>query len=41
MNAWKCFRCNLIFTEELLVVLHKDIAKHPLTKIELVDFIQK
>ena len=37
MNAWKCYRCNLVFTKESLVVLHMDISDHPLRKIELLD----
>jgi hypothetical protein len=35
MNAWKCFRCDLIFQKESHVVLHMDIENHPLRKIEL------
>ena len=38
MDAWKCYRCNLTFTDESHVVMHQDIEKHPLRKIELVDF---
>jgi hypothetical protein len=28
VSAWKCYRCNLIFHEESLVLLHEDISHH-------------
>lgn len=37
MDAWKCYRCNLTFTEESHVVMHKDIENHPLQKIKLIS----
>ena len=37
MGAWKCYRCNLTFTEESHVVMHQDIENHPLRKIKLIS----
>ncbi len=27
-NAWKCFRCDLIFREQMHAELHKNISNH-------------
>ena len=31
-KAWKCYRCNLVFREELHAILHKEISNHSLSK---------
>lgn len=36
MNAWKCYRCNLIFKEKPHAILHKEISNHPVSEIGLV-----
>jgi Zn-finger protein len=28
VNVWKCYRCNLIFHEESMALLHKEISNH-------------
>jgi len=28
-KAWKCYRCDLTFKDELHVIIHKDISQHP------------
>ena len=35
--AWKCFRCDLTFKEKSIVLIHKDISKHPVEQIELIS----
>jgi len=35
--AWKCYRCDLTFRNESLVIIHKDISKHPVRQIELIS----
>ena len=27
-NAWKCYRCGLIFHEEWIASLHKELSNH-------------
>jgi Zn-finger protein len=27
-NAWRCYRCSLIFREEWIASLHKEISNH-------------
>ena len=34
--AWKCFRCDLTFKEKSIVLIQKDISKHPVAQIELI-----
>ena len=31
--TWKCYRCDLTFRDEAHVMVHKDISKHPVRKI--------
>jgi hypothetical protein len=33
-SSWKCYRCGLIFYEEWLMSLHKEISNHPYRKVE-------
>jgi len=35
--AWKCYRCDLTFKEKSIVLIHKDISKHPVEQIELIS----
>ena len=35
--AWKCFRCDLTFKEKSIVLIHKNISKHPVEQIELIS----
>ena len=28
VSTWKCYRCNLIFHDESLALLHEDISSH-------------
>lgn len=28
VSVWKCYRCNLIFHEESMAFLHKEISNH-------------
>jgi len=35
--AWKCYRCDLTFRDELHVRIHKDISRHPVQQIELIS----
>ena len=28
VSVWKCYRCNLIFHEESMAALHKEISNH-------------
>jgi len=37
MNAWKCYRCNLSFTEESHVDMHHQLTKHSARPIEFVQ----
>ena len=34
-NTWRCYRCGLIFHEEWIVSLHKEISNHNPYKIVL------
>ncbi len=34
--VWKCYRCNLIFKEEIHAIVHKDISNHSVSKIGFV-----
>lgn len=34
VSAWKCYRCNLIFHEDSLALLHEDISSHPAVRVE-------
>ena len=35
--AWKCYRCDLTFKDHSLVIVHKDISKHPVEQIKLIS----
>ena len=35
-KAWKCYRCNLTFTDEFHAALHEDLSKHNVREIQLV-----
>lgn len=35
-KAWKCYRCNLTFTDEYHAVLHEDLSKHNVREIQMV-----
>ncbi len=35
-KAWKCYRCNLTFTDEYHASLHEDLSKHNVREIEMV-----
>jgi len=35
-KAWKCYRCNLTFTDEDHAVLHEDLSRHKVREIEMV-----
>jgi hypothetical protein len=35
-QAWKCYRCNLIFREKSHANIHEDISNHPAQKIEVL-----
>jgi hypothetical protein len=35
-KAWKCYRCNLVFTDESHAALHEDLSKHGVTEIQIV-----
>jgi hypothetical protein len=34
VGTWKCYRCNLIFHDESLAVLHEDISSHSAARVE-------
>ena len=34
ISAWKCYRCNLIFSEKSLAFLHEDISNHSAVRVE-------
>jgi len=36
MPAWKCYRCNLTFKQEVHAIMHKDISRHSPIPIEIV-----
>jgi len=31
----KCFRCNLVFKDEKLAAIHKEIMNHSITKVRV------
>ena len=35
-KAWKCYRCNLIFTEETHALLHEDLSRHSVREVQMV-----
>ncbi len=35
-KAWKCYRCNLIFTEESHASMHVDLSKHRVREIDMI-----
>lgn len=35
-KAWKCYRCNLTFTDESHAALHEDLSKHNVREIQIV-----
>ena len=35
-KIWKCYRCDLVFKQELLAEIHNDITKHPVERIESI-----
>ena len=34
--VWKCFRCNLIFKNEQLADIHRQIENHSITKVKKI-----
>jgi hypothetical protein len=34
VGTWKCYRCNLIFHDESLTLLHEDISSHSAVRVE-------
>ncbi|CAE6489085.1 MAG: hypothetical protein QXE84_00245 [Candidatus Nitrosotenuis sp.] len=34
-TAWKCYRCDLTFKDELIVTLHKNICNHESRQIKI------
>ena len=34
VSARKCYRCNLLFYEESLALLHEDISNHSAVRVE-------
>lgn len=36
IKAWKCYRCNLTFTDESHAALHEDLSKHNVREIQIV-----
>lgn len=35
-KAWKCYRCNLTFTDEFHADLHEDLSRHQVREIQIV-----
>lgn len=35
-KAWKCYRCNLIFTEESHALLHEDLSRHSVREVQMI-----
>jgi Zn-finger protein len=33
VRMWKCYRCNLIFHEESMAALHKEISNHSAVQV--------
>jgi hypothetical protein len=33
-TSWKCYRCDLRFTEQNIANLHKSISEHPIQQIK-------
>ena len=33
-DSWKCYRCDLNFRDESSADIHREIAKHSVTKID-------
>ncbi|MFY9566816.1 MAG: hypothetical protein WAM27_02900 [Nitrososphaeraceae archaeon] len=34
VSVWKCYRCNLIFHEESMAALHKEISNHSAVRVD-------
>jgi hypothetical protein len=34
VGTWKCYRCNLIFHNESLALLHEDISGHSAVRVD-------
>lgn len=34
VSVWKCYRCNLIFYEESMAALHKEISNHSAVQVD-------
>ena len=34
VSVWKCYRCNLIFHEESMAALHKEISNHSVVQLD-------
>ena len=34
VSVWKCYRCNLIFNEESMEALHKEISNHSAVRLD-------
>ena len=35
-SAWKCFRCDLTFKEEVYAKVHEDISKHSVRTVKVI-----
>ncbi len=35
-SAWKCFRCDLTFKEEVYAKVHQDISKHSVRTVKVI-----
>ena len=35
-KAWKCYRCNLVFSDEYHAGLHQDLSKHSVREINMI-----
>ena len=34
VSVWKCYRCNLIFHNESMAALHKEISNHSVVQLD-------
>ena len=35
-HAWKCFRCDLSFRDDVLAMTHKGITGHAVSKVKII-----
>ncbi|WP_255464443.1 hypothetical protein [Nitrosopumilus sp. b1] len=35
-SAWKCFRCNLTFKDEVHAKMHSEISRHSTSKVKIL-----